>query len=373
MHQCEGERLLHDVSLTVFLKSLLQLDCRMRGQDTSLYQPHLQFSSVWVNRHFRRCIFLPKKFPRYPFSITEPERLILCGGFPSSRLQLDFKASGRFEAAAPRLFARYPGIENFLTLCVNLPRLGSTWERSLDSLSREFHTQTHTEAGKTTTSNCSQAIFKLYKDMGHVPNMSGISAENLIYFTDTAKYIGWFFLINIDEVNVATQQTHTRFYEFLSHWQVSCLIFYCISVPVFFPFAATAVYFLPSWSAILPLKSRHRCVCAHECNARPHGKDPRSEWVARRWHTTGALCPLPDGLPSKTRRRDETRVEGEIICRSVTLPVTSGETENSRHYLVCCRHPLGCLRGCVAVCLFTSLVIARRLTRGKWMQTTGVI
>lgn len=66
-HQCERECLWRDVSLTVFLKSLLQFDRRIHGQDTYLYQPHLQFPSVWVNRHFRRCIFLEKKFPRYPF------------------------------------------------------------------------------------------------------------------------------------------------------------------------------------------------------------------------------------------------------------------------------------------------------------------
>lgn len=95
-------------------------------------------------------------------------------------------------------------------------------------------------------------------------------------------------------------------------------------------------------------------LAAPVCLSPSTRQDPRDEWVARRWHTTGALCLLPNGLPSKTRRQDKTRVEREIICRSVTPPVTSGETENSRHYLVCCWHPLWCLRVCVAVWVLVS-------------------
>lgn len=66
--------------------------------------------------------------------------------------------------------------------------------------------------------------------------------------------------------------------------------------------------FPPSWSAVLPLKSRHPCVsCAHERDARPHGRIPE----ASEWHAADTPREHSAHFPTTSRPKQgaETRQE----------------------------------------------------------------
>lgn len=100
--------------------------------------------------------------------------------------------------------------------------------------------------------------------------------------------------------------------KFLIHWQVSyssischCCLLSPILGCAFFP-QLTGVFVRTSATPV-----------------HTGGSQGASEWHAADIQQEHSAH-FPTALSSKTRRQDKTRVEGEIICRSLTLPVTSG-------------------------------------------------
>lgn len=128
------------------------------------------------------------------------------------------------------------------------------------------------------------------------------------------------------------------------------IIYYC---PVSFPFPASAVYLLWIWSASVRSTRRTGAFVLTGEPLVPARGSQEQVSGAPLTHN-GSTLPTSRRPPvqNKVPRQDRSG-RGKIICRSVTLPVTSGETENSRHYLLCCRHPLWCLRSRVWTCVFS--------------------
>lgn len=236
------------------------------------------------------------------------------------RLQLDFKASERFEAAVLRLFARYPSIENFLTVCVNLPRSSSTWDRSLVCLWTGLHTNTHTHSQSHAKQQRAIAVerysnFIKTRDMSAKAHFAfGVSLEIFIQTNETAKCISIDFSrlklmkwIQPRHKHHCAESVCEFFFKPLIHF-----IFFRIIVAVSFPFPPTAVYFLTSWRA--SFRSTRSAgafvrVCERACNAlaRPHARNPG----VREWHAADTQQERSAHFPtaSPPKQGAETRQE----------------------------------------------------------------